>query len=330
MDGDAARDAEAAHSAHLRFLSRSPGSAGNGASTARRSGRREPGSIGEHPQRGLRAGRLARLAHRLADASPAVFRGASLVDEPRLLACRRTERLHLHPERLGGRRELAQLGHEHELEAARVGARLAQRDSGAPGAALHEARRQRQRAQRAPAPLGPRQEARDQQLERVLELRAGRGLGQRQPLHDRLGGPARLERRCRARARGRGRAGRGGRSARTSRGRAARPARRACGCRAARASRAGRRAPPASAAAGPAAARGTPSPPRRRRPRPTAAGARAGPPRRSRSGWARRRSGRRGRRRRRHVSRASRLAAVSTPSRWPPWMPHSPPASKKA
>ena len=99
------------------------------------------------------------------------------------------------------------LGTSTSLSRPGVGARLAQRDRRAPGAARHEAGRHRQRAQRAPAPLGAGQHARDQQLERTLELLAGRRLGQVEPLHHRLGRPARLERGVAPR-RGRARAAR--------------------------------------------------------------------------------------------------------------------------
>ena len=104
------------------------------------------------------------------------------------------ECLDLQGERLGGGRQLRQLLGEGEPDARRVGARVTQRDGGAPGAARDEARRYRQPPQRAPAPLAPREHASDQELQRPLQLLARGGLGQVEPLDDGLEWPPWIER----------------------------------------------------------------------------------------------------------------------------------------
>ena len=67
---------------------------------------------------------------------------------------------------------------QHEPHAPRIGERLAEDESLAPGPALDQRGRQDDGAQRATAPLATSEQAVDQQLERALELRARRRLGQ--------------------------------------------------------------------------------------------------------------------------------------------------------
>ena len=110
----------------------------------------------------------------------------------------RPERLDLERDRVGGRGQLGQLRGERGLKPCGVGARLAQGHARAPGAARDEARGQGDRAQRAAAALGAREHARDEQLERALELLAERRLGQLEPLEHRLGRAPWLERRVAA------------------------------------------------------------------------------------------------------------------------------------
>ena len=239
---------------------------------------------------------------------------------------RRAERLDLERERLGRRRQLGQPRRQREADPLRVGARLAQRDRRPPGAAGHEARRHRERPQRAAAPLAAGEHAGHEQLERPLELLARRppraGRAARPPA--RAGGAARAG--CRARC-ARSSASRPGCPKRSATAREGSAASSPSVRMPSRSKHLGQRLPAraACAAARPAAARGSRAARRSsttsRVPR-RAAGGPAAPRRGRRSGWAPRRSARPG--------RAPGGRPPARPSRSPPCRPRRPADSKKA
>src|SRR5215217_2221648 len=143
------------------------------------------GVDGEDPQRRVRTRDGAGLADGLAQA-----RGADrvrLAEQRTLIGARRAELLGAQAQRGGGRGELVELGGEDEPHAARVGERLAERDAGAPGAALDKLGGEDGGAHRAAAALAAGEQPVDQQAERALELRARGRLGQVEPLLQALG-----------------------------------------------------------------------------------------------------------------------------------------------
>ena len=215
-------------------------SSGNGISTSRRSGTRESGSTSSTRSTASAPAGRAGLAHRLCDPAAALARSGpesascSPVAGPSATASSRS--VAAGP---GSSGELGRPAPVAEPRAIALGAAAAPPRRRQPPAG-GEPRREPQRAQRAPAPLGMGEQPGDQQLHRALELLARDGLGQLELDRHLLAAPARAQRlvlAARQLQRPQPQPARSGRRPRRAAAPASRPG---CRCRAARARWAGR------------------------------------------------------------------------------------------